>query len=190
MREADTGRFDSRNLWAPCRQARLQSDRDRLERPFNALLSAHGPALAGLVGSYVQDPAERGDLCQEIAIAVWRALPGFRHECSERTFVFRIAHNRCLTQVSRTPANVDVDHDGDLVTDPRPAADAQLAGDQRRERLMLAIRALPPGYRQVVTLILEGLSYREVAEVVGISESNVGARLSRARQLLRDRMER
>jgi RNA polymerase sigma-70 factor (ECF subfamily) len=47
------------------------------------------------------------------------------------------------------------------------------------------VHRLPVAYRQVVTLTLEGLSYREVAEVLGISESNVGARLTRARQILR-----
>jgi RNA polymerase sigma-70 factor (ECF subfamily) len=47
------------------------------------------------------------------------------------------------------------------------------------------VQRLPVGYRQVVTLTLEGLSYRETAEVLGITETNVGARLTRARQILR-----
>jgi RNA polymerase sigma factor (sigma-70 family) len=63
------------------------------EGRFNALLATHGPSLARLAGSYARDPTEREDLFQEIAIAVWRALPRFRGECSERTFLFRIAHN-------------------------------------------------------------------------------------------------
>jgi RNA polymerase sigma-70 factor (ECF subfamily) len=51
------------------------------------------------------------------------------------------------------------------------------------------VRALPVAHRQVVTLTLEGMGYAEIAEVLGISESNVGARLTRARQMLREALE-
>jgi len=61
-----------------------------------------------------------------------------------------------------------------------------LARDQQEARLFEAIHRLPLDYRQVMTLTLEGMSYSEIAEVLGIGESNVGARLSRARQMLRD----
>ena len=54
---------------------------------------------------------------------------------------------------------------------------------------MQAVRGLPLIYREIVLLALEGLDYREISEVVGISESNVGARLSRARQQLRQVLE-
>ena len=72
--------------------------RGELEQRFDALLEAHGPSLARLAASYARRASEHDDLFQEIAFAIWRALPGFRGECSERTFVFRIAHNRgCRT---------------------------------------------------------------------------------------------
>ena len=156
---------------------------------MDALLDAHGPSLRRLASSYVRDRGERDDLFQEIVIAIWRALPRFRGECSERTFLFRIAHNRCLTHVARRrPAAPLDEHEADA-PDPQPTVEAQLAEEQRRERLSNAVRALPLGYRQVVTLMLEGLPYREIAQVLGISESNVGVRLNRARQLLKERLE-
>jgi RNA polymerase sigma-70 factor (ECF subfamily) len=61
--------------------------------------------------------------------------------------------------------------------------------EQDTKRLLDAVRALPLIYREIVLLTLEGLDYREISEVVGISESNVGARLSRARQHLRKALE-
>ncbi|RYG68068.1 hypothetical protein EON77_15875, partial [bacterium] len=63
---------------------------DRRER-FEALLAANRPALARLAASYATSPADRDDLLQEIAMGLWLALPTFRAECSERTFLFRIA---------------------------------------------------------------------------------------------------
>jgi RNA polymerase sigma factor (sigma-70 family) len=151
---------------------------DELERRFNTLLDAHGPSLMRLAGSYVRHQTEREDLFQEIVLAIWRALPRFRGECSERTFTAR----------QRAVAALD-DHERTL-EDPQPTVEAQLAGEQQRERLLTAVRDLPFGYRQVVTLMLEGLSYREIAEVLGVGESNVGVRLNRARQLLKRRLER
>jgi RNA polymerase sigma-70 factor, ECF subfamily len=156
-----------------------------LERRFTALLDAHGPSLARLAGSYTRDQGERDDLFQEIALAIWRALPSFRGDCSERTFVFRVAHNRGLSFLSRRRPDVT---DFDEGLDPpaaMPDPEQVLSTEQQTRRLAEAVQRLPVGYRQVVTLTLEGLSYRETADVLGISESNVGARLTRARQILR-----
>jgi RNA polymerase sigma-70 factor (ECF subfamily) len=156
-----------------------------LERRFTALLDAHGPSLARLAGSYTRDGGERDDLFQEITLAIWRALPSFRGDCSERTFIFRVAHNRGLAFLSRRRPDVTAfDEAGDPPA-AIPSPEQVLSTEQQTRRLAAAVQRLPVGYRQVVTLTLEGLSYRETADVVGISESNVGARLTRARQILR-----
>ncbi len=153
-------------------------------------LRVHGPALWRVVGSYAPDGAERDDLAQEVLLAVWKALPRFRGESSARTFVLRIAHNRCLSHAwrrARRPAGSDVA----LVhlPDPRPAPDEQVANRQRTERFLEHLRTLPLGQRQVLTLALEGLSHAEIAEVVCITPENVAVRLGRAREALRRSME-
>jgi RNA polymerase sigma-70 factor (ECF subfamily) len=149
------------------------------------LFAAHGPSLSRLAGSYARDRLEREDLLQEIAIAIWRALPTFRGECSERTFVFRIAHNRGMSHLARHRLPmVELDDELEL-SDVRPNPEQALSGEQQGQRLSEAVQRLSIGYRQVVTLALEGLSYSEIAAVLGISESNVGARLTRAREVLR-----
>ncbi|MEI9976015.1 MAG: sigma-70 family RNA polymerase sigma factor [Ignavibacteriota bacterium] len=156
-----------------------------------ALRSAAGREWTGSVPAsppaIPTPPPTADDLLQEIALSIWRGLPQFRGECSERTFLFRIAHNRAVTHLTRrrpqaTAEVVDV-------ADTAPNPEAGLAREQQGERLRSAVQALPLLYRQVVTLMLEGLDYGEIAQVLGLSESNVGARLSRARQMLREAME-
>ena len=160
------------------------SSSDR-EARLTALLGAHGAALGRLAASYARNSGERDDLFQEIVVAIWKALPGFRGECSERTFIFRIAHNRGIAHLaSRRPAAADAGEELE-VRSPAPDPEQALSRAQEGRRLQDAVQQLPLGHRQVVTLMLEGLGYGDIAEVLGISESNVGARLTRARQMLR-----
>lgn len=163
-------------------------DRATLDQQFDRLIAAHGAALARLAAAYTNSSSDRDDLLQEIAIAIWQALPRFRGECSERTFVFRIAHNRAISHLARRRVQPDSAPEIE-VRDAAPDPETDLAREQRAEGLRRAIRQLPVVYRQAITLLLEGLAYGEIAEVLGISESNVGARLTRARQLLRAALE-
>jgi RNA polymerase sigma factor (sigma-70 family) len=159
-----------------------------LRERFNRLLAAEGPALVRLAASYTNSQSDRDDLYQDIALAIWKALPRFRGESSERTFVFRIAHNRGIARITRRrPAEAGYE-EGEQA-DSGPGPEAVLSKDQQQQRLLWAIQRLPISYRQVVTLTLEDMSYAEIAEVLGISESNVGARLSRARLYLRRLLE-
>ena len=163
-------------------------DRTTLEHHFDRLVAANGPALMRLAASYTNTSSDRDDLLQDIAMALWQALPRFRGECSERTFLFRIAHNRAIAHLARSKSRPAGGEEIE-VHDPAPDPEAELAQEQRVERLRRAIHRLPLVYRQVITLSLEGLGYGEIAEILGISESNVGVRLTRARQILREALE-
>jgi RNA polymerase sigma factor (sigma-70 family) len=159
--------------------------RAELEQRFDALIAAHGASLSRLAGSFTRNAADREDLLQEIAIAIWRALPTFRGECSDRTFLFRIAQNRGISHITRSRLTTTP-----LSESPEPVArvpdpETALAAGQAGQRLAAAVRQLPLGQREVVMLSLEGLSYREIADVLGITDTNVGARLTRARQMLK-----
>lgn len=159
-----------------------------MEEQFQRLLAANGPALLRLAASYTRNQSDRDDLFQEIALAIWKALPGFRGDSSERTFIFRIAHNRGMSHIAKQKSYTSCDEPEEIV-DPKPDPETSLTSEQRYGRLLHAIRRLPLQYRAVVTLMLEGMSYTEIAEVSGLSESNVGVRLNRARDMLRSYLE-
>jgi RNA polymerase sigma-70 factor (ECF subfamily) len=160
------------------------------EAQYLRLVERHGPAIRRLAVGYERDPMRREDLVQDIWLALWQALTSFRGECAERTFVFRIAHNRAVSHIHhwrrrRTEALPDEAPIADGGPDPERAASQQ----QRQRRLQAAVRGLPLGLRQVVVLVLEGLSHAEIGDVLGISANNVAVRLTRARDALARMLE-
>ena len=157
-------------------------------RDFESVMQANQAILGRIAACYAPAGPEREDLLQDICLAIWRALDSFRGECSERTFVARIAHNRGLSYVYRKKVSGTPDSLETIADDAR-GPEAELGSAQRVERLYAAIRTLPVGYRQVLTLALEELPHKEIAEVVGISPGNVAVRLGRARGLLKARLE-
>ena len=156
---------------------------------FQALIAEHGPSLMRLAGAYTNSSADRDDLFQETVLSIWQALPRFRGESSERTFIFRIAHNRAMTHLARKPNRQSDISEEEPIHDTRPNPEQQLARDQQRERLLSAIRRLPADYRRVIVLTLEGLAHAEVAEVLGLTVSNVAVRVNRAKQALRELLQ-
>lgn len=149
------------------------------------LLQSHDLAVKRLVASVELDSARRQDLVQDIWLAIWQALPRFRGECGERTFVYRIAHNRAVSHVQHWAIRrtEPLDTDSPVVSgspDPASALDAR----ERQAQLQAAVRKLPLALRQIVVLALEGLTHREIGEVVGITEGNVAVRMSRAKAVL------
>lgn len=154
------------------------------EDGFDRIIRLHGAALRRLAEGYAADASEEDDLLQEILFAVWRALPSFRGECSERTFVLRVGHNRGLTYRARRGKVYGLD-EASGVADPRVDVEGDAAVADERAILIRGIRQLPRSQREVIMLYLEGLSHREIAEVLGTTDNNAAARLSRGRKALR-----
>lgn len=146
----------------------------------------YGAALNRLARAYEADPDKRRDLLQEIHIALWRSLARFDRRCSVRTWVYRVAHNTAISQVIRrresAPALVSL---GD-VAPIRDTRDGERVLDERRvlERLLVLIRSLEPIDRQVMLLHLEGLDAAAIAEITGLSGSNVATKVHRLKRTL------
>ncbi|HVV52653.1 MAG TPA: sigma-70 family RNA polymerase sigma factor [Polyangia bacterium] len=155
------------------------------EARFAELLRVHGPGLGRVAASYAR-PADQDDLAQEISLAIWNALDGFRGEASERTFLYRIAHTRGLSHLARRRA---AGAELSQIADGAPGPETRAVGREEVERLYAAIRDLPVPQRRVLTLALEGMSHAEIGACVGITAENAAVRLSRARAALRQRME-
>jgi RNA polymerase sigma factor (sigma-70 family) len=155
---------------------------------FLRIFAQYAPALERLAGAYAATREDREDLVQEIAAALWRALPGYRAEASERTWLYRIAHNVAISATVKQRKR----ERREVV--PAPPFDPPLAGadaeqdflaDEKRRMPFAAIRSLAAADRQITVLHLEGLSAAEIEAVTGIAGGAVATRLTRIRERLR-----
>jgi RNA polymerase sigma factor (sigma-70 family) len=162
--------------------------RQQLEEEYESVWNRYGASLTRLAFSYESVPHAREDLLQEIQLAIWKALPSFRNECSLRTFVYRIAHNRALTHIWRRRTQLQAADVLPEINDPRPGPEFVAIRKADQSALMAAILKLPMVYRQVITMALDELPQSEIAAVLGITENNVAVRLNRARRLLREQL--
>lgn len=153
------------------------------------VVTRFAPALARVVASYERDRALRDELLQDVLMAIVIALPRLTQPEKLKPFVFRIAHNRSLSHITRRireRAHEETDNDADA---PTPGHEQTLIQAERGERLLEAIRQLSLPYRQVMTLILEDMSYEEIAETLGLTLDNVGVRVNRAKKQLKERLQ-
>jgi RNA polymerase sigma-70 factor (ECF subfamily) len=152
---------------------------------LEGIIKTYGAGLARVAASYEADAALQEDLLQEILIAIHHALPSLRDPGRLGPFVYRIAHNRAVTHIVRQKA-VPQPREAPDVADPAATPEQRILDEERQGRVMKAVRQLPLPYRQVMTLVLEDLSHAEIAEALGLSPSNVGVRVNRAKVLLKD----
>ena len=160
---------------------------DRCRGIFLRLIAEYEGALRRLAGVYANAPQDREDIVQEIAVALWRAIPAFRGESSERTWLYRIAHNTAITisgklrRKAHSESSMDegFEHPSDAEHE-----DERLIREQKRRWLFHAIRDLPVLDRQILSLYLEDLSHGEIGEVTGMSPGAIATRLSRIRDRL------
>jgi RNA polymerase sigma factor (sigma-70 family) len=154
--------------------SRESDDRAR----FTELMETFAGPIRRLCAAYAFSAADREDLFQDIFLAVWRALPGFRGDSSVRTWLYRIAHNVALTWQTRDRRR----QSRETHLDEEIGGAAHI--DLRRIALNRAIAGMNPADRTLTLLWLEGLSAAEIEDVTGVKAATVAVRLSRIRKQL------
>jgi RNA polymerase sigma factor (sigma-70 family) len=153
------------------------------------ILRDHSALARRLAASHEANPETARDLAQEIMVAVWRAWPAFRQQCSERTYVARIAHNRIVTHIARAVRQPPLAELSDALPSAAPSPEEAAIRHSDQQRLMTLVRSLPLAYREVAVLMLEGFTPPEVADTLGLTTNAVAIRATRARGMLRALME-
>jgi RNA polymerase sigma-70 factor (ECF subfamily) len=157
-------------------------ERVRRQAIFDDWLRAHQGLLFRIVRAYAFTPHDHEDLLQDVALQLWNSIPRFRGESKVTTWIYRVALHSAMawSQRERThrEARQSLEEPGHVPA-PSPAA-----LDPRLEWIYAQIAKLEPVERSLILLHLEGLSYREIADTLGISEGNVGVKLSRIKKAL------
>lgn len=161
---------------------------------FNLLVSKYQHKVASLVTRYVSNQSDVSDVVQEAFIKAYRALPEFRGESAFYTWLYRIAVNTAknyLTAQGRRPPELDVDcSDAEL----QEGAEAMhelanpenlILSDEIQRMVVATLESLPEDLRTAITLReIEGLSYEEIAEIMGCPVGTVRSRIFRARDAI------
>jgi RNA polymerase sigma-70 factor, ECF subfamily len=159
---------------------------------FMNWLGEHGSSVMKVARAYTLTSDECQDLAQEILLQAWRSLPKFEGRASAATWFYRVAlhtamnwHRKDKPRRSRQRPLVEVQ-----ALAPASVDSAEQAQQREMvEQLYNAIHRLQKGDAALVLLYLDELSYQEMAEVLGISESNVGVKLNRAKKALSELMK-
>ena len=152
---------------------------------FDDWLREHAAILHHVANGFATG-ADRHDLMQELMLALWRAIPAFRSASRASTFIYRVTHNAALTwkRAERSYRRRLDRFQQQQATFPESIDEAGDAPTDSLALLYAAIRSLDPLDRSLVLLQLDGVSYSQIAEIHGLSESNVGVRLNRIKHKL------
>lgn len=154
---------------------------DSLELDFARIVKEHKGTIYTVCYMFSKDEDEVADLFQDILVNLWKGFPKFRGDSSQRTWVYRVSLNTCISAERKKkrkgetiPLTMDINLFDDSVEDIR-----QIKMLQNR------ISRLGPFDRAIILLWLENLSYDEIGDIVGITAKNVSVRLFRIKEQLK-----
>lgn len=156
-------------------------DEIKQQQIFDSWVNDHKGILFKIVRAYAFTPHDQDDLFQEVSVQIWKSVPDFRGESKVSTWMYRVALYAALAW-TRSQKKQPLTQS--LTTVEQTLAAREDGYDERLEWLYEQIGQLDPLDRSVCLLMLDGYSYKEIAELLGISGSNVGVKIHRIKQHL------
>lgn len=154
---------------------------ENIELQFTKMVKEYRKTIYTVCYFFSKDTEEVNDLYQEILINLWKGFPNYRGESSLKTWIWRVSLNTCSNQerkkrsrIQTVPLSIDID----LYNDDD-------AGSRQIQMLYDRINQLDVFDRAIILLWLENMTYQDIADVVGISVSNVTTRLFRIKEQLK-----
>lgn len=159
------------------------------QQAFETLLREHQGIVFKVASVYARHPEDRSDLAQEICVQLWRSFSRFDATRAKfSTWMYRVALNVAISQVRRMPHEKERFEPLERYLETIEGDPGMVEPDERLPALRRFIDALDPLNRALMLLYLEDRSYAEMADILGISETNVATKISRIKQILRNQM--
>lgn len=155
---------------------------------FESLFHSHYAALCAFARRYVEDLSRAEELVQDVFLALWERRETLELRRSIRAYLFTAVRNAALDELKRRKTAARLGRDAaDALRPPKQAADSQATFSELARAVDAAVQDLPPRAREVFTMSREGgLSYGEIAEILGITVKAVEANMTRALRSLRE----
>jgi len=148
---------------------------------FDDWLGLHKALIFKIVRVYAFNSMDKDDLFQEIIIQVWHSVPAFRKESSVTTWLYRVSLN---TAIKWTKKERKHNRPEPLEGTRHILQEGSIQTDERLIWLYEEIYKLDEIDRSITLLLLDGFSYKEMASILGITESNIGVKINRIKKLL------
>jgi RNA polymerase sigma factor (sigma-70 family) len=155
---------------------------------FGRLLEQHAGIVRKVAASYSRNPHDRADLMQEIVAQLWQAYPRYDQARSFSTWMYRVALNVAISNVRSEQQRRDHVMEFDPENHDIAAESTDHAADQQLAMLQRLIASLDPMNRALMMLYLDDRSHRDISEILGISESNVGTKIGRLKHYIREQL--
>jgi len=156
----------------------LDTERTKI---FESWMGAHRAILFKVARAYGAGHADREDLFQEIALQVWHSVDAFRGDAALSTWIYRVALNSAMTwrrkERKHGTGRLDIEAVTGLLV-------AQPGRDPRLDWIYEKIAELEEVNRSLALLMLDGFSYRDMSQILGLTESNVGVKINRIKAAL------
>ncbi|MBC7923753.1 MAG: sigma-70 family RNA polymerase sigma factor [Ferruginibacter sp.] len=152
------------------------------------MIRANRKILYKIIRAYCKDQEDRQDLEQEIIIQLWKSFKTYNDQFKLSTWIYRIALNVAISHyrkdIKRKEKTIPLSDTLFQAVDDQEATEAL---DNNLELLHAFINQLDRLNKALMILYLEGNSYKDIAEILGISESNVGTKINRIKKMLKEK---
>ena len=159
---------------------------------FRQIVEENGNRISRICSYYSKNTEDRKDMYQEILVNIWKSLDKFRGDSAISTWIYRIAVNTSLTFAGKSYRNLNLSIDqlpqniGILLDDDE--LEKKQKTELHLEELETQLNLLSIIDKALITMMLEGLSMREIADVIGLTEPNVKVKIHRIKENLKQQL--
>lgn len=160
------------------------------EEKFEQIVNENKERITRICRYYANCEEDSKDMYQEVLINIWKSLDSYRGEAAISTWIYRIAINTSLSMIGKSSkqlrfkVDLDTQHLGNLIDDDE--AGKKELFEKRFDALQTEINQLSIIDKTLITLMLENLSSKEIANIIGLTEPNVRVKIHRIKESLRD----
>jgi len=154
-------------------------------KAFKKLLNENRQVISKICNAYSNNEEEFEDYFQEVALQIWKSYESFEGKSKISTWIYRISLNVCLSEIRKKERRIST---YSLKPEIDSLKQEQKDNQEQIKELYRAIRTLKKIDRAIIILYLEEKQYKEMAEILGISVSNIGVKINRIKKELKEKL--